>query len=187
MLRTFLIALLIYATTLTAFAQQTGTSPTPRRSITPISTAGWPAPAPAEKLPQSTLDIVTIDQPKLRQHCRVHEIKADAITCTAKHHRAETTFQREEILAIIEPPAHENLIGFAEAAGLVAAIIAASFFVPFAWSLTLRLVGGFFFFVGWAANGAFYDAGASIGYHDHGNDILLYQRPDTPLTIHLHA
>jgi hypothetical protein len=48
-------------------------------------------------------------------------------------------------------------------------------------------VGGFFFFVGWAANGAFYDAGASIGYHDHGNDILLYQRPDTPLTIHLHA
>jgi hypothetical protein len=97
MLRTFLIALLIYATTLTAFAQQTGTSPTPRRSITPISTAGWPAPAPAEKLPQSTLDIVTIDQPKLRQHCRVHEIKADAITCTAKRFSPSSSHPRMRI------------------------------------------------------------------------------------------
>jgi len=184
--RTFLIILLLYATTLTASAQATD-APTPRRPITPISTAEWPASDPAERLPQSTLDIVTLDQPKLRQHCRVHEIKADAIVCTAKHHRADTTFQREEILAIIEPPAHENLTGCAEAAGLVAATIAASFFVPFAWSLTLRIVGGFFLFAGWAANGMVYDSKASIGYHDHAHDILLYQRPNTPLTIHLHA
>jgi hypothetical protein len=187
--RTLLIAILLYATTLTAFAQTAGVppksplpQPTPHQSI-----ADWPAPAPSEKLPQSNLDIVTIDQPTIRQRCRVREIQHDTITCHAAHHRPDFVYRREAILALIAPPSHENLIGIATAAGLVAATLAASFFVPFAWSLTLRIIAGFLFFAGWAANGVVQDDLAAIGYHDHNNDILLYQRPNTPLTLHLHA
>jgi len=187
MLRTVLIALLIYATTLTAFAQQTRTAPTPRRSIAPISTAEWPEPAPSEKLPQSNLDIITLDKPKFRQHCQVHEIKAGVITCIAKHHRADTAYQRDEVLAIIAPPAYENLIDGATAVALLGGSLAASFFVPFAWSLTLRIISSLFFYPCWGAFGEAYDGRIYSGYHDHIRDILIYQRPDTPLTIHLHA
>jgi hypothetical protein len=187
MLRPLLISLLIYSTALTATAQSTGgpstASPSSRMRYRAIS--DWPDPAPSNKLPQNAIDIVTINQPTIRQHCHVHEVKADTITCRALHHRAYAVYQRDDILALIEPPAHQNLIGFAGVAVIVGATLAGSFFVPFAWCIALRVLSGIFFVVGWAANGETYDSLASVGYHDHNHDILLYQRPNTPLTIHL--
>ena len=187
MLRSLFISLLIYATALTATAQSidhAATASTQRK--THRTTFDWPDPAPAEKLPQSAIDILTIDQPTMRKHCHVREIKADTITCRAHHHRADTVYQRDSILALIEPPAHENLIGFLEAVGIVGATLAASFFVPFAWCITLRVLSGFFFLAGWAGWGEAYDSLAAVGYADHNHDILLYQRPNTPLTVTLH-
>jgi hypothetical protein len=187
MLRTLLVTVLIYCTTLTATAQsaEVPITPPPSRRLPHKTISDWPDPTPGEKLPQSALDIVTVDQPTLRKHCHVHELKADTITCRANHHRADAVYQRDNILALIEPPAHENLIGFMEAATIVGTTLAASFFVPFAWCLTLRIMSGFFFFAGWAANGVAYDQLASLGYADHSDDKLLYQRHNTPLTITL--
>jgi hypothetical protein len=140
---------------------------------------------PAEHLPQSTLDIFTLDKPTLRRQCHVHEIKADTVACRADHHRADVIYDRDNILTLIEPPAHKNLLGIVEFAGIVGGTLAASFFVPFAWCIALRALSGFFFLAGWAANGLAHDDLASLGYHDHNHDILLYQRPNTPLTITL--
>ncbi len=187
MLRPLLISLLIYSTALTATAQFIDTPAIPPASprVTDRAISDWPDPTPAEKLPQSAIDIVTMKQPTIRHRCHVHEIKVDSITCRASHHRADVVYQRDDILALIDPPAHENLIGFAEAVGIFGATLAASFFVPFAWCITLRVLSGFFFFGGWAAWGEEYDSLASVGYHDHNHDIVLYQRPNNPLTIHL--
>jgi hypothetical protein len=55
--------------------------------------------------------------------------------------------------------------------------LAASFFVPLPFSITLR-VFSFLFFCAFGAMGI----GAA---GDRDNDILLYQRPNTPLTIQL--
>jgi hypothetical protein len=187
MLRCLLAVLLIVTITDTATAQSSDTPITspPQKSISHRTTSDWPESAPAEQLPYRTLDIVTISQPTLRQHCKVHEVKADSITCHNRRHQADAIYLRDDILALVEPPAHENLIGFMMAAGIVGAALAASFFVPFAWSVTLRIISGFCFFGGWAASGVAHDQLAALGYSDHFNDILLYQRPGTTLAIHL--
>lgn len=187
MLRILLAASLIYCTTLAATAQSTEaiTAPPPPRPRAHKSTSDWPDPAPAEKLPYRTLDIVTINEPNVRQHCRVHDVEAQTITCRNHRHQADTIYHRDDIVALIEPPAHENLISFMEAAGIVGATLAASFFVPLAGSIILRIITGFLFFGAWYATGTAYDELAAIGYSDHNDDILLYQRPDTTLTIHL--
>jgi len=183
MLRTTLTAILIYCVTLSATAQSNDDPPplpAPHREV-----SEWPDPAPAGKLPYFTLDIISITHPTTRQHCKVREVKVDSVICSNHHHQPDTIYHREDILALIEPPAFENLFGVLEFSAVVAASLAASFFVPFAWSLTLRLISGFFFFGGWAANGLAHDQLAALGYSDHRHDILLYQHPNISLAIQL--
>jgi hypothetical protein len=63
---------------------------------------------------------------------------------------------------------------------LLAVSLVGSFFVPLGWSITLRIFAG----LSLCAFGAM---GIGMDEGDHNNDILLYQRPNTPLTLHLHA
>jgi hypothetical protein len=129
------------------------------------------------------MDIVTVANPNVRQHCHLRELTTDTITCKAARHHAEAVFNRLDVLAFIAPPSHANLIGFLEVGAIVGAVLAASFFVPFGWAITIRVVAGFLFYGGWAGVGDIADHSMS----DHNHDILLYQRPNTLLTIHLRA
>jgi hypothetical protein len=62
---------------------------------------------------------------------------------------------------------------------LMAVSLVGSFFVPLAWSIAMRVFTGVCFSV-------FGAMGIGATGSDH-NEILLYQRTNTPLTIKLHA
>lgn len=86
-------------------------------------------------------------------------------------------YERNDVAAIIAPAVHEGrqwaIIEFA----IGAANIAGSFFVPIeAVAITLRVFSGIWI---WCS------AWDATDNNDHNGDILLYQRPDTPLTVQL--
>jgi len=179
MFRCLLTAVLVFATTLTATAQAVDSpaQSTPA-AVRPRSVADWPA-ATRYASQGHKLAIVTIAKPGIRQSCNVGEITEDSIVCRAVHHK-KITYQRDEIASIIDPPSHSERNIMLIPIVLLAASLAGSFFVPLAWSITLRIVAGLSLCV-------FGADGIGAAGTDHNNDILIYQRPNTPLTIHLHA
>ena len=78
----------------------------------------------------SSIDLVTIAEPGVRQKCRVHEITVEAITCGVGPLREAVVYKRSDVAAIIVPPNHTlRVTGIIElVAG--AACLAGSFFVP---------------------------------------------------------
>jgi hypothetical protein len=175
MLRTLLISLLISITTLTSTAQQAASS-SPSATINVASgISGWPQ--NRWSLPHEVV-VVTISRPGVRQKCKFPDLTADTLTCAASHHHSPTTYTREDIAALIHPRSHEERNIMLIPAVLMGALIASSFFVPLGWAITLRV----FAFLSFCTFGAM---GIGATGDDHNHDIVLYQRPNTPLTIHL--
>jgi hypothetical protein len=167
--RPILTIALLYCTTLTALAQSSQTPPPPRPiSEWPTFTANLPA--------NHSINIITLARPNHRQTCRVNDLAPDIILCGSA--QKPTTYQREDIAAIIDPPDHTERNIMLIPVALLVASLAASFFVPLVWSITLRIFSGLCL----AAYGATGDGAQGT---DHNHDILLYQRPNTPLTVKL--
>jgi hypothetical protein len=181
MLRTLLATLLVTLIPAIATAQSAD-APAPKPPPKPIqrSLAVWPDHRYGQTY-ATNMDIVTLASPTVRQHCSLGKLTDDTITCKSPHHLPPQVFQRGDILALIAPPSHENFINFVEVGAVVAAVLIPSFFVPFGWALTLRILDGFIFYLGWGTAGEYADDNIT----DHNHDILLYQRPDTTLTVHL--
>jgi hypothetical protein len=173
MLRTFLASLLIYATTLTAFAQttdppaQTSTPGAPQHSV-----SDW---LEANRYPGygHRLAIVTLAKPGVRQSCEVQEITQDAIICRAKHHHKQTTYQRDEIASIIDPPDHASLVGPSFLLVVGAAVLAGLFLDPYLFGVVLSLPIGITLYVL-----ARHEDKRSHRYRK--NDIILYRAPEAP-------
>jgi hypothetical protein len=117
-----------------------------------------------------------VARPGVRQRCSLHEIDEDSLVCLDRNLK-QIVYHQDEIAAIVDPRYHGDrnatIIGF----GVLAALLAGSFFVPLGWSITLRFFAGYTLFaLPWLV-----DEGT-----DRDHDRVLYQRPNTPLTIHLH-
>jgi hypothetical protein len=126
-----------------------------------------------------TLDLVTITEPAIRNKCRVHTITADSITCGHGMGRKPIVYRRDTVAALINPPDQSSRNAVIYQSIVAAAWIAGSFFVPIApVVILLRVLAGLSPLVSYLT--------VIINDIDHPHDILLYQRPNTPLTIHLH-
>ena len=177
MFRCLLATALLFATTLTATAQSTKA---PTQTILagprPRTVADWPV-ATRSASDDHVLAIVTIARPGIRQSCKVDEITEDAIVCRSNHHK-KITYQRDEIAALIEPPSHHERNIMLVPVALMAVSLVGSFFVPLAFSIAMRVFAAVCF-------SAFGAMGIGAAANDHNNDILIYQSPDTPLTVKL--
>jgi len=151
-------------------------APTPP-SGTPPSTANWPT--ERNHLQNVVrLDIVTLTRRNTRQRCDDFQVTDTTVICGSDHHK-QTVFQRDDVAALIDPRSHHDRDIMIIPLALLAASLIGSFFVPLAWSITLRVFTGLSF-AAFAAMGEG-DSG------DHSKDILIYQRPGTPLTTALHS
>jgi len=139
------------------------------------NTSPWPLqPKPAGTL---AIDLVTVSEPGVRHKCRVHSVTETAITCGIGPFRKPVIYPRENVAAIILPPTHAAMIDTVLELTAGAACLAASFFVPItAVVILLRVAAGL---SPWIALTNVWDD------DDHSNDIVAYQRPDTPLTVSL--
>jgi hypothetical protein len=174
MLRSLLALSLLYCTTATTLAQS---APTPPPPTVPAlkSVTDWPSP---NRFPAygHDLQVITVARPGVRQRCSLREIDEDSLVCLDRNLN-HIVYHQDEIATVIDPRYHGDrqatIIGF----GIFAALLAGSFFVPLGWSITLRFFAGYTLFaLPWLV-----DEGI-----DHAHDTLLYQRPNTTLTVHLH-
>jgi len=133
----------------------------------------WPTKIAGEYF--SPLEIVTISQPGIRHICKLKEVTTDSLTCGRG--KKAVVYQRSDVAATISPPDHSDRHAVITYYVVSAVSLAGSFFVPIEGvSIFLRVVSGYAFFTPVWDNGPF----------DHNDDILLYQHPDTPFTVHLH-
>jgi len=132
----------------------------------------WPEKITGEYF--SPLEIVTLSQPGVRHRCRASAITTDSLTCGRG--RKAVVYQRSDVAAIIAPPTHSDRHAVISFYAVSAASLAGSFFVPIeAVAITLRVVSGYSFLVpAW-----------DTGPFDHNDDVLLYQRVDTSLSVTL--
>jgi hypothetical protein len=174
MLRSLLALSLIYCTTATALAQSSPTPP-PTTAPTAKSVTDWPSP---NRFPtySHALQVITLARPGVRQRCDLQVIDTDSITCMDRNWN-RIHYQRDEIAAIVDPRGHGDLLETLLFSGFVIAALTGSFFVPLGWSVFLRCVT--VVYLGVLSSAA---SPASGRNHDH----LLYQHPNTTLTVHLH-
>jgi hypothetical protein len=178
MQRSLLTLFLIATIPALATAQATPTTqPQPQPQNTPPhrSITDWPNP---HFHYGRHLDIVTLAAPTIRQSCQIRKLTADTVTCVAPFYRAKTVFQRADILAAIQPPSFDNFFGGLTAAAIIPLAILSWVLLPYGGVLALCLIGPGIL--------ALY---SKIAYHDPSDnlhDILLYQRPNSTLTVHLH-
>ena len=140
------------------------------------STSGWPHSQLGNPYSQN-IEVLTLQQPGLLHKCHVRSVTADTLTCRRNLSHKTVTYQRDDIAALIDPPNHTDRNAMLIPLALTAASLAGSFFVPLGWAITLRIFSGLFLLA---------DGAMGIGaVGDHDNDKLLYQRPNTPLTVTL--
>jgi len=144
---------------------------------TPQSNVQWGLTASGSSHHRKILQVVTLSQPGVRHSCHLRSLTDDAITCRPNLSHKTTTYQRDDVAAVIDPPDHSDRNTMLIPLALTAASLAGSFFVPLGWAITLRIFSGLFL----CADGAMGIGAAG----DHDNDVLLYQRPNTPLTVTL--
>lgn len=175
MLRTLIAAILIYSSALAATAQAINTEHLPSPSDHARTVTEWPV---AQGSIPHSIDVVTLAHPSVRHRCIITDLTAEAITCKASHRRPPATYQREDIAALINPPSHSERNAMLIPITLLAVSLVASFFVPLAGSITLRIFAGL-------CLSAFGAMGVGASGTDHNGDRILYQRLNTPLSITL--
>ena len=133
----------------------------------------WPA--PTSHSDYGLLEVITVSGPGIRHPCRVHSISTDAITCGIGFARKPVRYQRDNVAALVYAPDHsgEHLsIGLISVA--VAGTVASSIFLPPLAAVAIGVPSIYFSLFS-----------AMFADSDHFNEDLLYQRSNTPLTIHL--
>ena len=163
LIRASLIAFILTAASITAAHAQTD----------------WPQ--PGTHADYNTVEIITLANPGHRHYCRVHAITPDTIVCGVGLARKPVSYRRDDVAAILEsvdydPLTHSiehSMVTSFEAGAITAAAIAAAIVAPWV-SLAL------------AASAITYVIYSAIHPHTtwHAEQIL-YQRPNTPLTVHL--
>jgi hypothetical protein len=120
-----------------------------------------------------TVAVVTVSDPGIRHHCRVHAITIDTLVCGVGFARKPVIYQRDDVAALIEPPSHSSeplVLGCLSIA--IAGTVAAAVFLPplaaVAIGIPSMLIGFTF---------------AMVTDDDSHDETLLYQRPNTPLTV----
>jgi hypothetical protein len=166
---TLLIAPVVFLIATSARSQAT-TKPivsSPAGSIT------LPWPKPDHEL--GKVDIVTMADAATRHHCHVQSITPDTITCGSGLVRKKVTYRRDDVAAIIDPPNHagEHLF-FGCMTVAIAGTVAAAIFLP-AWAAVVIGVPAIVL----ALETAMFTDG------DSNNDTILYQNPNTNLTLKL--
>jgi hypothetical protein len=177
MFRCHLTVALIFATTLTATAQ-TVDSPNqiPPAATRPRSDTEWPA-ATRYASDGHKLAIVTAAKPGIRQSCSVEEITEDSIVCRAIHHK-KITYQRDEIASIIDPPYHGSRFEPIFVTVVAASALAGLFLARYVFGVILGFPIGITLFVLARDEN-------KRSQRNRNHDILIYQRPNTPLTVRL--
>jgi hypothetical protein len=142
-------------------------------TLTAQSHTDWPAPTSHPEL--GPIEVLTVTAPGILHHCRVHSITTDSITCGVGLARRPVVYQRDNIAALIFAPDHSGEHLFVACISVVVAgtVVAAIFLPP----LAAVAIGIPSIFLG------LFSVMATDG--DHNDEAILYQRPKTPLTIHL--
>jgi hypothetical protein len=139
----------------------------------------WPQTVAPFKSSHGKLYVVTLDHPHHHYTCNLQAIDDAGLTCAAAGLHPARTFARATIAALISPGHHDSvwsylLIGAVIGAGILTAgafLAAAST----AAAISLYVLGSVFLMI-WPIG--------LMGDND-GADQLLYQRPNTPLTVTL--
>jgi hypothetical protein len=100
------------ATAQSAIAQSTSVPPAQKSAQKPVP---WPSNNYLHKV-----DLVTVSQPGIVRHCRVHAITDDAITCGNGMGRKPVVYQRDDVAALLAPrrrPRRDGIVTAAEIAG----------------------------------------------------------------------
>jgi hypothetical protein len=123
------------------------------------------------------VEVITIARPGVRRPCRVHEVTAHSIVCGIGVARKPLVLQSDEVAAVLYPRDHsgENIFFICTAAA-VAGTIAAAIFLPPLAAVAIGIPSI------WLALST-----AMLTDGDSDAESILYQRPNTPLTLHLHA
>jgi hypothetical protein len=133
----------------------------------------WPKPSTHPDF--GTVDLVAVSDPGMRHKCRVHSISADTITCGAGFARKLVVYPRDNVAAIISRPNHlGEHVFFVFITIAVAGTVAAAIFLPPLAAVAIGIPSILF-----ALGTAMFTDGDSDG----GN--VLYQHPNTPLTVTL--
>ena len=144
------------------------------KATAPINT-DWPHQYASEV--DGKIDIVTITDPTHRQHCERVLMSTDSIICDHSKNRPPTTYPHGDVLALISPPTHAVRIYMISLVAIASGALAASFFVPLAGAVVLRVLSGFVLFEGPIAL-----IGAQPG---HDGDIVVYQKEGSTLAVPL--
>ena len=140
----------------------------------------WPQ--PGNHADYGTVEVITLANPGHRNYCRVHAITPDTIVCGVGAARKPVLYHRDEVAAILDPVNHDatsqmlehSLITGCEAGGVIMIVVIAAVIISPWASLAIAVT---------AITYAIYSA-----IHPHTTwhaEEVLYQRPNTPLTIHL--
>ena len=126
---------------------------------------------------QDRVDIVTLSEPGKKHRCLVQDLTEDSVTCHSRMGRKAVSYQRNDVASIIEPPREKYRILTWRFVGVGAALIVGSFFVPIEPLVIAMLAVGTYVI----CIPGFGDGDPS----DHSNDILVYQQPETKLSVRL--
>jgi hypothetical protein len=135
----------------------------------------WPAPTPHSGY--GALEVITVSDPGIRYHCRVHSITADAIRCGVGFARKPVIYPRDTVAALVFAPNHSGQHEFFLTISLaVAGTVAAAIFLP---PLAAVAIGFPSIYLGLLS--------AMFTESDSDNESILYQRLDMPtLTLRTH-
>ena len=134
----------------------------------------WLAPTNNPNYSQN-IDVVTLSEPTVRHTCHLRTITSDAITCRANLSHKIVTYNREQIAALIDPPNHYERHYSVMLWVACGAALAASFFVPLAASVVLRIIASFLFV----------SPAMTTGDIDHDHDRIFYRGTNAPLAVAL--
>jgi hypothetical protein len=162
-LRTALIAFSLSAASITSAHAQTT----------------WPQ--PGTHADYGTVEVITLSDPGHRHYCRLHAITADTIVCGVGLARKPVLYRRDDVAGLLDS-ASQNSISDSIAHSLVtASVVGALTVVAVATAILSPWVS-----VAILASAVSYGIYSLIWPHTAWhNEEILYQRPNTPLTVHL--
>ncbi|MES2390023.1 MAG: hypothetical protein V4555_00170 [Acidobacteriota bacterium] len=145
-------------------------------------TADWTRTTATFKNWHGKLYVVTLDHPGHRTTCKLQSIDTTGLTCAASGLHSAHTFAADNIATLITPSYHETFWGYL----LIGAVIGAGILTGGAFLAAVSTAGavvvcvfGSLFLLSWPVG--------LIGADTKDTpESILYQRPNTPLTIHPH-
>jgi hypothetical protein len=139
----------------------------------------WPP--PGTHADYGTVEVITLSHPKVRHYCRVHSITADTITCGIGLARKPVLYRRDDVAGLLEsanPDPLSQSIQHSLVTGCVAGTLTVLVVATAIASPTVALA----ILASAIAYGIYSEISPHTTWHA---EAILYQRPNTPLTVHL--